>query len=652
MSKPHIRSFSLLGRWAPIAAAAALVAACGGGGGSSGSSVLTPSGNVPVVLSDASSEDWAAIGAKVLQIALVPQGGGANVVVYTAASPAPTVNLAQLDSLGELMANASVPAGTYLGALVTIAANPGDVSLVVAPDPEPGFAAAAGSTIDPATIQIQGAQGAAGSRTVPVAVSFASPLVVSASQTTALDLEFDLAHPAFIVGHVPVGLGATLWAVDFNGPLRRHPVGLLPELVLRHLYGSVSAVAADASSVTLARELPSWPPVSPETAVATGQSVTVLADAANGTLFYDLDAKTKTTLTSFASVAASLPGKQLRVAARYQADGTLVATRIWASSSFSTVWFSPEGHVLHVDPVNDDVVVADDTGHAVALTVDANTQFFFRRPDSAASDATPIATGTAFLAAHGIARGFKIHAQVVDPLAVPLVAQTIDIETAVYDGAVTNATSAGFTTTRRFATPADDYSVALGFIAPTSPNGTDPSGNAVSGFEYWNFAFPAGPTTGAGAVGSFVNAVGGSVDFGGLIGALNGHAASFVRWGDSANPNGWSTARSIVMPVPLPRGTVATAYANNAFAMSLAGGANPVTVTVSTTPGSATLVYQVDRTGGILTISAQDITTPAGLAAMTTGLAAGAVVRVDGAPQADGTLKAYVLAYFTGVAPR
>ena len=651
MSKRALHSVSFIHRWAPIAAAATLVAACGGGG-YGGAPVGTLSANVPVVVSDASSEDWSTIGVKVLQIALMPQGGGANVVVYTAPNPAPVVNLAQLDALGELIANASVPAGTYTGAVITVAANAGDVSLVVSPDPEAGFAAPAGSTIDPAMIQIQGAQGAPGSRTVPVAVSFASPLVVGTSQATALDLEFDLAHPAFIVGHVPVGAGATLWAVDFNGPVRHRHVGALTELVLRHLYGSVSTVAADGTSVTLTKEMPTWPPVTPETAAPAGQSVTVLADAANGTLFYDLDAKTKTTLTSFSSIASSLAGKQLRVAARYQADGSLVATRIWASATFAAVWFSPEGHVLHVDPLNDLVVIASESGQPVTLKVDENTQFFFRRPDAPASDATPIATGTAFLAAHGVARGFKVHAQVVDPLATPLVAQTVDIETAVYDGKIAGATTNGFTTTRQFATPADDYSVALGFIASNSPNGTDPAGNAVTGFEYWNFAFPANPFTGAGAVPGFVSAVGGSVDFGGIIGALPGHAVSFVRWGDNANPNGWSAARSIVVPVPLPRGTVSTAYANNAFAMSLAGGTKPVTVTVSTTPGSATLVYQVDRTGGVITVSPQDVTTSGGLAAMTAGLASGAVVKVDGAPQADGTLKAYVLAYFTGLSPR
>ena len=48
----------------------------------------------------------------------------------------------------------------------------------------------------------------------------------------------------------------------------------------------------------------------------------------------------------------------MRIAARYQEDGTLVATRIWASSQFNNVWVSPEGHVLHVN-ANTDVITVD-----------------------------------------------------------------------------------------------------------------------------------------------------------------------------------------------------------------------------------------------------------------------------------------------------
>jgi hypothetical protein len=86
----------------------------------------------------------------------------------------------------------------------------------------------------------------------------------------------------------------------------------------------------------------------------------------------------------------------------------------------------------------------------------------------------------------------------------------------------------------------------------------------------------------------------------------------------------------------------------NAFSINAAGGTIPVTVDFSTSAGSATLVYQVDRSGGVVTISPQDISTSAGLAAFTTGLQAGAKVQVSAVPQTDGTLKAYVVNYFTG----
>src|SRR5579872_790151 len=118
--------------------------ACGSsysaGTGSNGGGSTTSYGNVNTMVSDASTEDWATIGVKILSISLVPQGGGAPVNVYTAPNPAPIVNLVQLDQLAEILGNLSVPAGTYTSAQLTIGGNPGDVLLTVSADPETGFA--------------------------------------------------------------------------------------------------------------------------------------------------------------------------------------------------------------------------------------------------------------------------------------------------------------------------------------------------------------------------------------------------------------------------------------------------------------------------------------------------------------------------------
>jgi hypothetical protein len=636
-----------------LAIATALVAACGGGSGGDGASNTNTvqTGSLSVMVSDASSEDWALIGVKVMSIALVPQGGGANVTVYTAPAPAPTVNLMELDQIAEILGNATVPAGTYTSAVLTVSGNPGDVSLVTANDPEAGFAAPPGTTIASSQIQIQHTTGAAGSLTVPVKVNFVSPLVVNANQNNALDLEFDLGHPAFIVGHVPPGSGTTLWAVNFDGPVRHHPLYDLSHLVLRHLYASFTSISADNASITVSKELPTEPPVSPETAVGTSQSLQILADATNGTLLYDVDGQTHSVIMNFSGQSSFLAGKQLRIAARYQEDGTLVATRIWASANFNSVWLSPEGHVLHVNTNTDVVSVESETGAVVPVTVDANTQFFFRQPQSGISDATPIFTGTQFLTDKDLVRGFKVHVSVVDPLASPLVAQTIDIENAKYDGKISMAGATDFTYTRHFRNAGDDYQVALDYISANTSNGKDDQGNAVSGYKWWNFAFPTVLNSGGTAITSFTQATGGSVNFGGTVGSVPSYGASYSVWNDPSNPNGWAAAATILTPSTLPLGLVASALVDNSFTMTVPGGTTAATIDVSTTSGSATLVYQVDRTNGVLTVSPIDITTSAGLTTLTNGLAVGAPVKVYGVPQADGSLKTYVMAYFTGETP-
>ncbi len=414
-------------------------------------------------------------------------------------------------------------------------------------------------------------------------------------------------------------------------------------------------ISSDSTSITIDKDFPTLPAVSPETETTGTQTLTILADAINGTLFYDVDAKTVTTIDNFSS-EASLNGKFVRIAARYQVDGTLVATRIWASSTFNSVWVSPEGHVLNANANTDVLTITNESGVGVPLTVNANTQFFYRQPWNPAADATPIGTGTAFLTDQNIVRGFKVHASVVDPLAVPLVAQEIDIETADYSGAISAPSSSGFTYTHDFVRSIDDYTVTLGFIAAATANGNDPmSGNAITGYKWWNFAYPTLVDSGATAVGDFVAATGGGASFGGTAGAIIPWGVSYVLWADPANATGWSAASSILEPTPLPVGTVASppVAATNAesFTITAANGANPVTVNAGTQSGSATLVYQVDMTGGVVTVSPIDITTAAGLASFSSGLAVGTKVEVSAVPQADGSVKAYVITYFTGTTP-
>jgi len=651
---------SKLLRAAVCAALLTGLAACGGGGSSDpstgmGSSPPPQTSQMAMIISDAASDDWATVAVKIMSIALIPQGGGSAVTVYTAAATPPMVNLEELDQIGEVLGNVPVPDGTYTGAIVTVSGNPGDVQLVVSAQPEAGFAGASGEVIPSSDIQIMGTQGSSGSLAVPVNVNFDSPLVVSASGSSALDLEFDLSHPAFIVAHDPPGATATQWAVNFVGPVRRHPVSDITHLVLREMYGDVTAVAADGGSITITKEMPTLPVADPETPVSTGQSLTINADATHGTIFYDVDAGTSTTITSFSSVASTLNGEYVRLTARYQEDGSLVAVRVWASTDFNKLWLSPEGHVLHVNPSTDTIVVDNAAGVPVPITVNAATQFFFRQPANPAADAAPIGTGPSFLANDDFVRGFKVQVSVVDPLGSPLVAQSVDIETAAYSGQISNALpdGTGFTYTHDYLTATDDYGMTLDYISGSSANGKDSDGNPIDGFKWWNFAYPTLVDDGGGAIADFSTAVGGGAS-GGFTFAGDDFFAwgvSDARWGDPANLTGWSAPWTILLPTPLPRGTVVTGLANDAFTMTLAGGTTPGTVDISTASGSATLVYQVDRSNGIVSISPIDISTSSGLGTLTSALAAGTQVKVYGTPQTDGTYKAYVLMYFSNTEP-
>jgi hypothetical protein len=607
-------------------------------------------GTVSLIVSDSPTEDWATIGVKVLSIALTPQGGGTPVTVYTAASPAPTINLLQLDQLNEILGNVSVPVGTYTSATITISGNPGDVLLTASADPEAGFAAAAGSTILPSQIQIMKTHGSVGSLTVPVTLNLAAPLVVTATQSNALDLDFDLAHPAFIVAHVPPsGAGTTMWAVNFNGTLRHRRIFDITRLILRHHYGTATAVSSDNTSLTFDKDYPVYPPTNPETAISTNQALSILADSTNGTLYYDVDAKTVATIHDFSSIAASIVGKYIRVAARYQEDGTLVAVRLWASTSFNSVWLSPEGHVLHVNTTSNTLVLENELGAGVPLTVNANTLFFFRTPSNAQSDATAIGQGTAFLS--NLVRGFKVHASVVDPLASPLVASEIDIEIARYDGTITGSNLTSFNYTRNFHTASDDYTVQLPFIPSTMPNGNDPqSGNAITGFKFWNFTFPTIVDSGANAIPDFDNATNGTVNFGGSVGLMQAAGETYAKWNAQNTPAAWNAPSAVLTPTTIPMASAATSYNNGGFTVSVTGGTNAVTVNLNTTSGSAALVYQVDWSNGVLTISPVDITTTAGQNTLSTNLVTGTPVKVYGIPQANGTINGYVLTYFTGFA--
>jgi Domain of unknown function (DUF4382) len=648
---------------AVIAALSASLAACGGGGSSgnsssSGSSTSSSQATMPLMVSDAASDDWACIGVRILSVALIPQSGGSAVTVWTAPSPAPYENLVQLDNLSDVIGNVSVPTGTYTGAVLTLSANPGDVILTANNNPESGFPLAAGASVPTSQLQIQGASGSSGSLTVPVTVNFVNALTIAANTTNvALNLEFDLAHPTFIVDHTPPAAdGGSVWVVNFNGPIRHRPVHDITALVLRHTYGTVTQVTS--AAMTIDKDYPVYPVTNPETQITSSTALTIDADSVNGTIVYDLDADSRTVVTGFGS--SNLNGRFVRVASRYQEDGSLIAVRVWVSSNFDKVWVSPEGHVLNVNAQTGIITVTNENGVPVQVSVGSDTEFYFRAPANAEADATPIGQGLSFLTNQEIVRGFKVHVGSMNPLAVPLPASSVDIETAAFGGHISNAsTTGGFTYTSDYRAVADNYSVPLSYIAATTDNGFNNQGMQIQGFDWWYFTFP---TQADSSISDFVAATNGALAPGGSLGALQAWGESIARWGDgsgnSTTATGWYARDAILEPTPTPLGTVATPLGGGTvFSVNLLGAASAIPVSLSTTAGQATLVYQINRSGGKVTITPVDISGGGtGLATLSAALTTGAIVKVWGVPLAgptpgSGTLAAYVLAYYSGTPP-
>jgi hypothetical protein len=628
-------------------------------------------GTVSAIVSDSPTEDWAMIGVTVDDISVVPQGGGTPVHVYTAPSTPPMINLVELDQLGEILGNnAAIPVGTYTGVNLTLGANNDgthcDVELVASGDPAAGFDVAPGAMVPCSQIVIAGAQGTAPNMTVPLKLTLDSPLVVAANSSNALDLEFDLKHPALIVEHDPAGAAAPTWVVNFNGPVHHRPHPDLSKILLRHLYGQVAKVSSDNTSITVNRAFPVHPITTPETAnVDTNNSVTIQADAANGTLFLDLDNSTSpSTIMNFSSVASALPNLYVRIAARYQVDGTLTATRILASSSFDKVWQNPEGHVLHVNTTNNRMWVTTEDGGAKQIAIGPNTTFLTGSSNTAIGTGTSFFDGTTPGGLPNFARGFKV-AVTVDPLSTttPPTALTVDIDAARYDGTITSPTSVLFDYTRTFAMKdgrggKDNYS---GSIDYATGNNVDQQGSSVTGFYWWNFEFPTLEDTGSGAVTDFMNAADGAVNFGGVVGMLRTVGESRAGWNDPAAANTWAALNTILTPVGAPIGAISTAFSasGNSFAFTVplpstaptgSPAPMPVTVDLNITSGSATLVYQIDRQGGVVTVTSQDISNASTLTTVGQNLAVGVPVKVFGVPQGDGSMKAYVLLYYTHTA--
>jgi hypothetical protein len=551
--------------------------ACGGGSSSSSSTAAqTPQGRVDLVVSDAPAPAWSSVDVVIQKVALRPVGGGAPVVIYdqtNAASPA-HLNLVDLDELGQLITGATVPAGSYDKVFVQI--DPNSVALTDSANPPSTYTVAGGN------VKVVGLTG--------FDVALNAPLVVDANGSNAVDLDFDLGHPLFIVDRpngAPSGAnGTTLYLVNFERCVRHRPHPSLASFLLRDLRGSVAAQTA--TTLTLATE-------------HKGER-TVGVDTTNGTIFYDLDAVPVTKSVATVVPTGLTNGKFVRLTARYQGSGQLTAVRVWYSTDPAKLRrFSPEGHVLAVDTAANTLKVIWNPvdGGPRALTtvsVDAGTNFFWH-------GGSPIATGTAFLA--NVQPGFKVQMTVADPAAATPVATNVDIERAVYAGTLGLA---GGNTGLTYA------NAIYGAASPVSANFGTP-------FAWWNFTYPTLANTGSSSLVALLS---------GLTTPARG--ASTLSWNGTSSA--WEANTCVLMPIS-QAGQITTGYSGGAMGFTPAGG-SAETVTLSSTPGSACLVYQVQIQSGVVTVS------PVDPMAWNMALAVGTNARIFAVPT-DSGLKAYVV---------
>jgi hypothetical protein len=372
----------------------ALLTACGGSSSPNSPGVVAPpTGTANILVTDAPSDAWSTIQVQVTKVTLVHQEDHSKEEI--AFSGSATINLVDLDSIGELLASTPIPVGNYDQVKVSINTDPTTMTLI----PE-------GSSTPVPSGQIH----VMGNGIIPVTIS--PVLVVTSGGSNAVQVDFDLNHPLFINQ-------TTTGDVVLNFQLKFKPnPSALHLLQLHRNVGTITSLGTTTSTILMH--------------TVHGRDLTFNTDM--NTLFYDADSR-PFAKGSFAGLAAS---DAVMVASRLQDDGSLYAVRVWYCTAANAAnlpianW-SPEGHVVSVNTVTNSMLVDNADGHPRTIDIDSDTVFTFQQSAS-------IGTGQAYLA--NVSHGFKVSIDVKDPLARPMHASTVNIERAVDSGYIDSSTTA------------------------------------------------------------------------------------------------------------------------------------------------------------------------------------------------------------------
>ncbi len=478
---------------------------------SSTSSSAGGTGSVHLLVTDAPSDDWQEVTVHVKSVSLRNASDQSWSSVWTADSSNPDsgkLNLIDLSGVAQLLANATIAAGTYDRLQLTINTDPTSMTLV---DDN-------GNTIDPANITVVDPSGNG-----QIKVDISPAITVANGTSNILQIDFDLAHPLSIVvenGKVVINLQVRYKAVPRN----------LRDIQFARTIGVVKDKSDTGFTIT------------------TDQGSDVAFGADSNTIFVDVDNNAAGSLANMPAGA----GHYALVASNMNADGTLYARRVWYSADETKLpVFTPEGLVRRVGSnwikvLNKDIQDTGGNSHschwdADTIFVDANTVWTFQ---------TDISMGTGTAVLQDIRRGFRVSVDYVDATATPKVAKTIDVQSAHDEGPIRSVSATGFTF------GGGDY--CQGWEFPVPSNG----GQSYSHewlystvtdhvFSWWYFGLPSSSST---SIQDFMDTVNQ---------ALAAHLWVFARaalYWDVTNSQ-WAAEAVVLAPEKLPDPVgITTAY--------------------------------------------------------------------------------------------
>lgn len=381
-----------------------------------------------LLVTDAPSDEWREIGIRLESIQVFKSSNDVWEEIWAADPGDPgagTIDLVSLAGAGEILANTTIPAGTYNRIKFTIDPDPAAMTLVDAD----------GLTVPPGDIIFTNPDG-----TGEIVAELDPAVSLSKNETESVLVDFDLGHP--------LSIARVDDKVVLNFQIRRKALPAeIKDLQVAPTIGNLVSVDPDSSGFT----------------VRTGRGVEISFDVDASTSYYDADAGAAGSFEALASLAgtgAVLADSSLAAA------GPPYAWSVWYAADAATLSLAAPGGLVR--QVGADRIVVARSGVAQTIVVDADTLWTYR--------GTEMGTGPGLLSV--IDPGFRVETVIADPGASPRVAAFVDVVQASADGIVASAGPQSFVFGDSTASDIMVYSAVAGHAFAWAFDAVDGSGSA------------------------------------------------------------------------------------------------------------------------------------------------------------------------------